>query len=77
MEAWEAKVLSAGVTLLVIGFCTGLPAFLSAWFYKRGDAGLMAMRICRCFGAGSFLGAFLMNLLPEIDHLMQRVARDG
>ena len=77
LTTWEAKVISAGVSFVIIGGCAALPALISAWFYNSGTRGITAMRLCRSFGGGTFLGAFLMMLLPEADHLMQRLAKQG
>ena len=70
LERWVVKVICLVIIFIVITACTALPIALSKWFYQRGEKGLMALRVARCFGGGAFLGAFLLHVLPEVDHLL-------
>ena len=76
LELWALKLICALIIFVVIVVCTALPIALSKWFYERGETGLMALRVARCFGGGAFLGAFLLHVLPEVDHLIGHALED-
>ena len=43
---------------------------ISEWFLRRGERGLFMLSVIACFGAGAFLGAYMLHLVPEVDHLL-------
>merc|ERR1712038_450808 len=64
------KILCLVIAFVVETTFTALPIVVSEWFYKRGENGLMALRVLRCFGGGVFLGNFLLHVTPEVIHLI-------
>ena len=76
LEVWSVKLLCAVIAFVVITICTALPTALSGWFYNRGDNGLKVLQMARCFGGGAFLGAFLLQILPETEDLLSRAMKD-
>jgi len=65
------KILCLVIAFVVETTFTALPIVVSGWFYKRGENGLMALRVLRCFGGGVFLGNFLLHVTPEVIHLIE------
>jgi len=71
MELVWLKVLAACMVFVLILIPAILPLKVADWFMSRGERGQWYMSIIGCFGGGVFMGAYLIHLMPEVDHLIR------
>lgn len=72
MNLTGVKLIVTGVFFLSTFLCSTLPICLFSWLKTRSQASLFSLSTLiscvTCFGGGIFLGASLLDLLPEVIH---------
>ena len=72
MNLTGVKLTVTGVFFLSTFLCSTLPICLFSWVKRRSQSSLLSFNTLiscvTCFGGGIFLGASLLDLLPEVIH---------
>lgn len=72
MERWVAKVITNILVFIVLFFFTALPIKVAPFFQRKGEKGKKFLSLIECFGGGILLSTYLLQMIPEIRHILER-----
>ena len=72
MERWLAKVITNILCFFILAGFTALPIKVAPYFKRKGETGKYILSLIMCFGGGILLATYLLTMIPEIRHILER-----
>ena len=72
MERWLAKLITNILCFIILTGFTALPIKTASFFKRKGETGTFILSLIMCFGGGILLATYLLTMIPEIRHILER-----